>query len=188
MNIIDQDLIILVDENDREIGTAEKLSAHRGFILHRAISVFLFNAKSEILIQRRAATKYHASGLWANACCSHPRPGETTIQAAERRLSEELGCKSEVKFVQKFVYAAEVHPLFECEFVHLFIGQCNAPLELNPDEVSEVSWMGIEPLFAKMDQEPEKFAPWFRMYRGLFGTSGFQNFVADLKSDAPAPV
>lgn len=172
---INNELIILVDEQDQVIGTANKLAAHQGFHLHRAISVFLFNVKGEFLIQRRAETKYHAPNLWANACCSHPRPSETTFNAAKRRLFEELGCKSELKFAQKFIYAAEVHPLFEFEFVHLFIGHCDVALNPNLDEIADLKWLSLELLFAEMDLEPERFAPWFRQYRGMLATSGFQN-------------
>src|SRR6187399_3488331 len=115
--------VILVNENDEVTGTAEKMEAHQKGWLHRAFSIFVFNSKGEMLIQQRAHTKYHSGGLWTNACCSHPRPGEATITAASRRIKEELGIDTRIDFAFHFIYQAGFeNGLHEYEFDHVFIG------------------------------------------------------------------
>src|SRR5215468_430433 len=113
--------VILVNELDEEIGTMEKLSAHEQGVLHRAISVFIFNEKGEMLLQQRASRKYHSGGLWTNACCSHPHPGEATHAAALRRLKEEMGFETSLKKAFDFVYKTSFdNGLTEHEFDHVF--------------------------------------------------------------------
>src|ERR1700744_2758864 len=115
--------VILVDEADVQLGTMEKIEAHRKALLHRAFSVFIFNSKGEMLLQQRAAEKYHSPGLWTNACCSHPRPGEETQAAAMRRLMEELGFTLELEKIFDFTYRSEFeNGLTEFEFDHVFVG------------------------------------------------------------------
>lgn len=158
-----QDFVILVDEQDNSIGTAEKLEAHQnGGKLHRAFSVLVFNDKGETMLQRRAASKYHCPGLWTNTCCSHPRPDETTLAAASRRLQEEMGfvCPLEEKF--SFLYKAEFsNGLTEHEFDHVFIGRYNDDPVLNPVEADDWKWVSIDDLVQEMEQNPDAFTPRF---------------------------
>lgn len=154
--------ITLVDENDNVIGEGEKIDVHRKGLLHRAFSVLVFNDAGELLIQRRALEKYHAGGLWANTCCSHPAPGETWLDAAHRRLPEEMGfdCEIEENFV--FTYRAEFeNGLIEHEIDHVFFGRWNGVPRPNPEEVCDYRWVKPEVLFEEIKNEAAKFAPWF---------------------------
>ncbi len=157
--------VILVDENDRQIGTEKKLRAHQdGGKLHRAFSIFIFNSKGETLLQQRAATKYHAPLMWANACCSHPFPGESTIDASHRRLKEELGfdCPLEEKFT--FTYREPVgNDLTEYEFDHVMFGDYEEEFTPNREEVETVRWISLEDLDSEIRENPEKYAPWLRV-------------------------
>jgi len=128
-----KDFVVLVNKQGRRIGVAEKLEAHRQALLHRAFSIFLFNEKGEMLLQRRAKDKYHFAGLWSNACCSHPRPGEKTSLAADRRLKEELGIECLLKKEGQFTYKAtdEVSGLTEHEFDFIFIGKYSEEIPFN---------------------------------------------------------
>jgi isopentenyl-diphosphate delta-isomerase len=157
--------VVLVDENDNEIGIMEKVEAHKnGGRLHRAISVFVFNDKGELLIQRRALTKYHAPGLWANTCCSHPKPGEDAKSAAERRLMEEMGFTCEVEEIFPVIYRADVgNGLTEYEYDHIFVGYWNGEPDPNPEEVCEWEWKSMDEIKEDMEKNPEKYAPWFRI-------------------------
>ncbi len=159
------EFVVLVDENDKEIGVEEKLKAHQnGGKLHRAISVFIFNSKGELLLQRRALEKYHAPGLWANTCCSHPRPGESVEQAAKRRIKEEMGFECEVKEIFSMIYKADVgNGLTEYEYDHVFIGFWEGEPMPNPKEVCEWKWASLEEIERDMKENPEKYAPWFRI-------------------------
>ena len=122
--------VILVDVNDRQIGIMEKMKAHQQGSLHRAFSVFIFNKKGEMLLQQRALNKYHSGGLWTNACCSHPLPGEETIAAAKRRLQEELGFEIPVEKVFDFVYKADFdNGLTEHEFDHVYVGEFEGKID-----------------------------------------------------------
>ena len=135
--------VILVDENDTPIGICEKLEAHKKKLLHRAFSVFIFNDKNELLLQRRAISKYHSGGLWTNTVCSHPAPGEDTISAAHRRLVEEMGFDTEVKEVFTFSYKHEFdNGITENEFDHVIVGKYNNDPISNPEEVEE--WGHVE--------------------------------------------
>jgi len=162
--------VILVDEKDREIGKMEKLEAHQKGLLHRAISVFIFNENKEMLLQKRAMTKYHSPGLWTNTCCSHPRVGETALAAASRRLFEEMGIKTELQFKTTFMYRSEFdNGLIEHEFDHVFTGTYNAMPQINPDEVDSFCWMSKDEIKKEISLNPEAYTTWFRIaIRDLF--------------------
>ena len=133
--------VILVDEKDKEIGLEEKIKAHKEGKLHRAFSVFVFNQKGEMLLQRRALTKYHSGGLWTNTCCSHPRKGEDVDKAASRRLKEEMGFSCGLKEVFSFIYKTGFdNGLMEHEFDHVFVGAYESEPKINPEEVAEYKW------------------------------------------------
>jgi isopentenyl-diphosphate Delta-isomerase len=156
--------VILVDENDRPLGTAEKMDAHRKGLLHRAVSVLVMDSAGRMLLQRRAADKYHSAGLWTNACCSHPRPGEDNAAAAERRLIEEMGiaCRPEPLFA--FVYRAELDSgLTEHEYDHVFLCRTDALPVLNPAEADDFAYMHIEDIRSDMARSPERYTEWFKI-------------------------
>jgi isopentenyl-diphosphate delta-isomerase len=158
------DYVILVNTNDEEIGSMEKMDAHRQALLHRAFSVFVFNTDRQLLIHRRAFDKYHSAGLWTNTCCSHPRPGEATIEAAYRRLQEEMGftCPLEKSF--EFIYKTELEDgLYEHEFDHVFTGEFSGVPDINPDEVSEWKYISLAELEMDVNAHPEKYSVWFRI-------------------------
>lgn len=154
--------VILVDKQDNEIGTEEKMKAHsNGGQLHRAISVFLFNDKGETLLQQRASTKYHSKAKWANTCCSHPRPGEANEAAAERRLVEEMGIKAKLEERFVFPYRADVGSgLTEQEYDHIFFGRYNGEPKPNKDEVQGWRWVSIKEFSRWVKEKPEDFAAW----------------------------
>jgi isopentenyl-diphosphate delta-isomerase len=158
--------IVLVDEHDRPVGTSDKLAAHqRGGVLHRAFSVFLFDAQGRMLLQQRAATKYHFANLWTNACCSHPRPGEAVAEAARRRVREELGIDVPLTPALTFVYRAEdpASGLTEHEYDHVFVGRLDGEPAPNPAEVSAVEWIDPAALLRDVRARPERYTPWFRI-------------------------
>jgi len=160
-----EEKIILVDENDNKIGTEEKIKAHRnGGKLHRAISVLVFNPKEEMLLQRRAKIKYHCPGLWSNTCCSHPRPGEKTIDAAHRRLKEEMGFDCHLKKVFDFIYKVDFdNGLFEWEFDHFFIGEFGGQPNPDPKEVEEYKWVSRKELKRDIKKNPQDYTYWFKL-------------------------
>jgi isopentenyl-diphosphate delta-isomerase len=161
----DTDDVILVDTQDRPRGTAPKLAAHRTGALHRAVSAFVCNGRGELLLQRRAAEKYHSGGQWANACCSHPRPGENTATAVHRRLAEEMGVTCALHFLFTTRYRAAVsNDLTEHEFVHVFGGRHEGAVKPDPAEVEAWKWMSLPALVTDMAARPEDYAPWFRHY------------------------
>ncbi|MEL6329578.1 MAG: isopentenyl-diphosphate Delta-isomerase [Planctomycetota bacterium] len=157
--------VVIVDEHDHELGTMEKLAAHRdGGRLHRAFSVFLFDDRGRLLLQQRAASKYHFGGLWANTCCSHPRRGESPVEAGARRLVEELGIGAvELSVATTFTYRAhdEASGLTEHEFDHVLVGRFGGEPKPNPDEVQAVRWVDTEELDRELAERPEVFSPWF---------------------------
>ena len=156
--------VILVNEQDQEIGQMEKLEAHQKGLLHRAFSVFVFNDKNELLIQQRAIGKYHSEGLWTNTCCSHPSPEETLEQAANRRLHEEMGMVCTVKRAFSFLYRAEFeNGLVEHELDHVLIGYTNYPPLLNPEEAQAYKWISLDELEKDIAQHPEKYTIWFKI-------------------------
>lgn len=154
--------VVLVDESDRPVGVCEKQLAHTRGVLHRAISVFIFDSSGErMLIQQRALDKYHSGGLWSNACCSHPAPGEDPMDAAHRRLSEELGFDCPLDFAFAFTYRADVGPdLVEHEFDHVFVGRSDAPVNADPSEIAAVDWIPVTELLADVRQRPERYSTW----------------------------
>lgn len=153
--------VVLVDEHDTPVGTMEKLEAHRAGLLHRAFSVFILNQNGEVLLQRRSDSKYHSAGLWTNTCCSHPRPGENTRLAAERRLEEEMGMVCTLGFGFSFLYRADVgNQLIEHELDHVYFGRSNGPARPDPQEVAEVRWAGVDEITASLIQEPERYTAW----------------------------
>ncbi|HBS47597.1 TPA: isopentenyl-diphosphate delta-isomerase [Candidatus Dependentiae bacterium] len=158
-------LVILVDEKDKEIGFEEKLEAHKKGLLHRAISVFIFNSKNELLLQKRAFDKYHCGGLWSNSCCTHPHPQETNLEAAKRRLVEEMGIKTELKEICNFTYKVHFpqNNLFEHEFDHLFIGHYDKDPKINLSEVADFKWISIETLLKEFQENPGNYTPWFKI-------------------------
>lgn len=156
--------VILVDENDRPIGTENKLRVHQnGGRLHRAFSVFIYDRDGRMLLQRRAAGKYHFAGLWTNACCSHPRPEETTIDAARRRLREELGIEIELREALSFTYHAfdPESGLDEREFLHVLTGTYEGECRPDPDEIAEIRWVKDQLIQRETSATPERFTPWF---------------------------
>lgn len=160
-----EDLIILVDALDREVGTATKERAHREDLLHRALSVMLWREGPrgpEILLARRAPGKYHSSGLWANSCCSHPRAGEELMDAAYRRVGEELGVEAQgLRELGSFVYRAVFEGgLSEYEFDHVILGRCVGELKPDPTEVDAVRWVPANEALAEMLERPETFCAW----------------------------
>jgi isopentenyl-diphosphate delta-isomerase len=156
--------VILVDEQDRELGTLEKMEAHQKALLHRAISVFIINTKGEWLLQQRTLDKYHSKGLWTNTCCSHPMPGETTLQAAHRRLHEEMGLQSDLKEVFSFSYIQELeNGLTEHEYDHVFVGVTDDLPEPHPDEVMDFKYISYSDLKKDIVQNPQNYTVWFRL-------------------------
>lgn len=156
--------VILVDDHDNPIGSMEKMEVHRKGELHRAFSIFIFNNKGEMLLQQRAMNKYHSSGLWTNACCSHPRPGEETIDAARRRLKEEMGFETELEKVFDFVYAADLeNGLKEYEFDHVYAGEYNGVINANPEEVNDYCFQSINEIRESLLAHPKKFTVWFHV-------------------------
>lgn len=157
--------VVLVDLNDNPIGVCEKQRAHVDGVLHRALSVFVLDATgSRMLLQQRALGKYHSGGLWSNACCSHPAPGESIEHAAHRRLVEELGFDCPLDFAFSFVYRAEVGPsLVEHELDHVFIARCDAEPRPDPDEIAAVEWMPIDEVVRDVDLHPQRYSAWFSM-------------------------
>ncbi len=159
-----EERVILVDKNDRELGSAEKINAHeQGGQLHRAFSVFIRDPQGRIMLQRRAPSKYHFAGLWTNTCCGHPRPGETTPQAATRRLQEEMGIRVELKPLTSFIYKAHHEPtgLTEHEIDHVLVGEFEAEPTLNPDEADDWRWIEPDQLDRELAESPDRFTPWF---------------------------
>jgi isopentenyl-diphosphate Delta-isomerase len=157
--------LILVDEANRAVGTAGKLDVHRRGLLHRAFSIFLFDERGDVLLQRRARAKYHSGGLWANTCCGHPRLGERTPDAARRRLREELGMRERLTFSFRARYATPLdHGLTENELVYVFGGVVRGPMRLNPAEVSETMFIPLDALIDDMRLRPQGYVYWLRHY------------------------
>ncbi len=157
--------VILVDANDRPLGTQEKLAAHKTPQRHRAFSIFIFNDKGETLIQRRAFGKYHSPGLWANSCCGHPRPGEDVNEAARRRLAEELGFSCLLKPITTVCYTLKLEKnWWELEYTHVFKGTYEGSVKANPEEVCDVRWVDLQTLQTDVQKDSRSYAKWFRLY------------------------
>ena len=156
--------VILVDENDRQVGLMEKQAAHVNPHLHRAFSIFIFNSKGELLMQQRALSKYHSPGLWTNTCCSHPRDGETLTEATSRRLMEEMGMTCEMHEVYTFIYKAPVgQGLTEHEFDHVWIGRSDETPQINREEVESWKYMSLSDLKVDIQLHPELYTEWFKI-------------------------
>ncbi|MDB5116426.1 MAG: isopentenyl-diphosphate Delta-isomerase [Mucilaginibacter sp.] len=156
--------VILVDEHDNEIGVMEKQEAHLSPNLHRAFSVFIFNNDGKMLLQQRANSKYHSGGLWTNACCSHPSPGEKTDQSAIRRLKEEMGFDTELQEIYSFTYKAELdNGLIEYEYDHVFFGIYNGPVNPDSNEVQNFAYKTIDEIQAEILLKPELYTEWFKI-------------------------
>jgi isopentenyl-diphosphate delta-isomerase len=158
------EMVILVDQHDNAVGTMEKMEAHTKGELHRAFSVIVFNSKGEMLLQKRARGKYHSGGLWTNACCSHPAPGETTEAAAGRRLKEEMGIDLQPRFAYKFIYRTPLDQnLIEHEYDHVLIGTFNGIPAINLEEVEDWKFVTMDWLKDDVHRHPEQYTYWFRL-------------------------
>ena len=156
--------VILVDEDDCQIGTMEKMEAHRKGLLHRAFSVLLFNSKGELLLQKRAKTKYHSGGLWTNSCCSHPFPDENVEVAANRRLKEELGIDVQPKFLYKFIYKVNLDTdLIEHEVDHVLMALFDGEPTINEEEVEDWKYVYITELLRDVQLNPNAYTPWLKL-------------------------
>ncbi|MCE3295801.1 MAG: isopentenyl-diphosphate Delta-isomerase [Crocinitomicaceae bacterium] len=158
-----EEQLILVDEQDKEVGFLPKLEVHQKGLLHRAFSILIFNSRGEFLIHQRAHGKYHSPGLWTNTCCSHPNKGESTEAAAHRRLQEEMGFDCKLVFVYKFIYKTELeNNLTEHELDHVFIGEFNGEFKPNPEEVFASRWISLNELREDIRLHPENYTFWFK--------------------------
>lgn len=161
---MEEEKVILVDENDNQIGLMPKMEAHEKAVLHRAFSVFIFNDKNELMLQQRALHKYHSPGLWTNTCCSHQRDGESNIEAGKRRLNEEMGFVTDLRETTSFVYKAPFdNGLTEHELDHVMIGNYNEEPIINKDEVASWKWMPLEDVKVDIALRPEKYTAWFKI-------------------------
>jgi len=156
--------VVLIDKHNKKIGVCEKLKAHKEGKLHRAFSIFVFNSKEELLIQRRAKEKYHCGGIWANTVCSHPRPNETYNQAVHRRLKEEMGFDCKLKKLFCFIYRAEFsNGLIENEYDCVFVGKFNGEPKPNKKEIMDFKWISLKDLRKDIKEHPEKYSVWLRI-------------------------
>jgi isopentenyl-diphosphate delta-isomerase len=161
MNTMEEQ-IILVDKHDQEIGIEEKIWTHQKGLLHRAFSIFIFNSKDELLIQKRALTKYHSGGLWTNTCCGHPRAGEDLIHAAHRRLREEMGFDCNIIEVFSFIYQVKFsNNLLENEYDHVFMGRYDGVPNPNPAEIDDWKWIFENDLRDDLRQKNKSYTCWF---------------------------
>jgi len=160
---MDRKNVVLVDENDNAIREMEKLTAHELGYLHRAFSIFIFNDNNELLLQQRAAHKYHGAGLWTNTCCSHPQWGENIALSAQERLNYEMGLKCELTMVYSFIYNERVeNNLIEHELDYVFIGYSNQAPILNIDEVQDYKWMNTNTILSDIKNNPSHYTVWFK--------------------------
>jgi isopentenyl-diphosphate delta-isomerase len=161
---MNEEYVVLVDVQDKELGTMEKMQAHLEGKLHRAVSVLIFNSQKQMLLQKRADSKYHSAGLWTNTCCSHPRKGETPMDAATRRLYEEMGINCKLLSAFNFIYAVKLDKgLTEHEFDYVFAGICDDVPLPDPTEVSEYKYLKMDTIEAEIKQNPGQFTEWFKI-------------------------
>ncbi|MES2779734.1 MAG: isopentenyl-diphosphate Delta-isomerase [Bacteroidota bacterium] len=162
--MMNEEYVVLVDENNNEIGIMEKQEAHQKALLHRAFSIFIFNSEGELMLQQRALTKYHSGGLWTNTCCSHPRAGETTVSAAHRRLSEEMGFDCELTERFSFIYQTPFdNGLSEHELDFVYTGIFDDLPHIHPSEVAAYRWITLDNLIKEVHEHPEHFTSWFQI-------------------------
>lgn len=159
-----EELVVLVDENDNQVGLMPKMEAHEKAVLHRAFSVFIFNKNGELMLQQRAASKYHSPLLWTNTCCSHQRDGERNLEAGKRRLQEEMGFTTDLKEVFSFVYKAPFdNGLTEHELDHVMIGHFEDRPNINKEEVEDYKWMPLPDVKTDIENNPSKYTEWFKI-------------------------
>ncbi|MEL7269117.1 MAG: isopentenyl-diphosphate Delta-isomerase [Bacteroidota bacterium] len=159
-----EEMVILVDQNNEPLGLMPKMEAHEKAVLHRAFSVFIQNKEGQIMLQQRAASKYHSPLLWTNTCCSHQRDGETNIQAGKRRLQEEMGFEVELKELFSFIYKAPFdNGLTEHEYDHVMLGFYDGFPEINPEEVESWKWMYPHEIKEDIAENPEDYTAWFKI-------------------------
>lgn len=159
-----EEQIILVDTNDVQVGTLEKLETHKKGLLHRAFSIVVKNNKGDMMLQKRAIGKYHSGGLWTNTCCGHPRNGEDLVSAAHRRLKEEMGFDCPLEEAKAFIYTADVgRDLKENEFLHVFVGKYENDPVLNPEEAEDWKWIAEEELKKDVAENPNDYSAWFKI-------------------------
>ncbi|MES2761202.1 MAG: isopentenyl-diphosphate Delta-isomerase [Bacteroidota bacterium] len=159
-----KEYVILVDEQDNDIGVMEKQEAHQKGMLHRAFSIFIFNDQKKLLLQQRALSKYHSAGLWTNTCCSHPRPNETIKDAASRRLFEEMGLSCDLQIKTNFIYRTPFeNGLTEHEFDYVLTGQTNQIPMVNKEEVENYKWQAIDEIKKDVMSNPHKYTSWFKI-------------------------
>ena len=171
-----QENVILVNENDEQIGLMEKIEAHEKALLHRAFSVFILNDKGELMLQQRALHKYHSPSLWTNTCCSHQRDGESNIAAGKRRLQEEMGFVTELAEAVSFIYKAPFdNGLTEHEYDHVMIGTYNDEPVINPEEVASWKWMEVQAVKDDIAENPNEYTAWFKII--------FDKFYKHIKVD-----
>ncbi len=169
-----EEQVILVNENDEQIGLMSKLEAHQKAVLHRAFSVFILNKKGELMLQQRAAHKYHSPLLWTNTCCSHQRDSESNIEAGKRRLFEEMGFVCELKEIFSFIYKAPFdNGLTEHELDHVMVGEYEESPVINREEVNDFKWMTLEAVKSDMEIQPDIYTEWFKII--------FENFYNHLE-------
>ncbi len=161
---MDEEEVILVNKKDIQLGLMPKMEAHRKGVLHRAFSVFIFKSSRELLIQKRSSQKYHSPGLWTNTCCSHQRDGESTINAANRRLNEEMGLNADLKEIFSFIYKANLkNGLIEHEFDHVLVGYTDLSPIINIKEVEDWKWVDLSILEHDIDKNPNIYTEWFKI-------------------------
>lgn len=159
-----EEQVILVNEKDEQIGLMPKMEAHEKALLHRAFSVFVFNDKNQLMLQQRAADKYHSPLLWANTCCSHQRDGESNIEAGKRRLQEEMGFVCELEEKTSFIYKAPFdNGLTEHELDHIMVGSYSKDPIINREEVESFKWMTLEEVKDDIALNPEIYTAWFKI-------------------------
>lgn len=158
------EILILVDENDKPIGTGEKMDVHRQGQLHRCFSIFIFNSRGHVLLQKRAIEKYHSGGLWTNTCCSHPRYGEDLEDAVHRRLTEEMGFDCQMWELFTFIYRAELDKgMIEHEYDHVYVGTYDGPITPNPEEADGYEWETIENVKSDMRENSGRYTVWSKI-------------------------
>jgi len=171
-----EEKVLLVDTQDRVLGTMPKLEAHQKGVLHRAFSVFILNRQNALLLQQRAWDKYHSPGLWTNTCCSHQREGEDSLVAGKRRLQEEMGLEAPLTPLFTFIYKAPFdNGLTEHELDHVLLGYSEQSPNPNPQEVADWQWMPLEEVQQKLTEQPEQFTVWFKII--------FERFYAHIKQN-----
>ncbi len=176
---MNEEKVILVNERDEELGTMPKMEAHEKALLHRAFSIFILNNKGEIMLQQRAANKYHSPLLWTNTCCSHQRAGETNFEAGKRRLQEEMGFTTSLKELFSFIYRAPFeNGLTEHELDHVLVGFYNEMPNINREEVADWKWMSPEAIKNEMLEHPERYTVWSKIIFEKFYGHILQNQTA----------